>query len=64
MPGTRFNSRALAEKAELERKINSGSNGQRVRQTYVIEPCGCNGFHLMNADQAQRADQQTGVRRR
>jgi len=70
-PGTRYGSRKDAEAAELDRKINSGANGQRVRYNYVIKACRCNGFHLMTAGQEEsRAQQerrergQTGRRKR
>jgi hypothetical protein len=46
-PGTRFNSKKQAQQAEVQRKINSGTNGQRTALRYVIEPCRCNGWHLM-----------------
>ncbi len=45
-PGTRFGSKDAADKAMLERKINSGSNGQRGVIDYVVKPCACGGFHL------------------
>lgn len=45
-PGTRFGSRSAAEAAKLERKINSGANGQRGVIEYAIRPCSCGGFHL------------------
>lgn len=44
--GDRFASRRAAEEAEFQRKLNNGTNGQRVQAEYTIKSCRCNGWHL------------------
>lgn len=44
--GDRFPSKRAAEAAEFQRKLNNGTNGQRVQVEYVIKQCRCNGWHL------------------
>lgn len=46
-PGSRFATKKDAENAEFQRKLNSGTNGQRAQPAYEIRPCRCNGWHLM-----------------
>lgn len=53
-PGTRFATSALAEDAAMQRKINSGVNGQHAQTTYTVVPCACNGVHLV-ADAPERS---------
>jgi hypothetical protein len=50
-PGDRFASKKAASDAEFQRKLNNGTNGQRVQVSYKVVSCRCNGWHLTTVSQ-------------